>query len=443
MRNGPLVPVLVAMTVASVAGGGAAALGFPPVAVGASVLVATAAAFTVIAGVMRSRLTEIVASLRARDFERLPSEDEAEGIFREVRDLGLELRRREREVRAREALLRRVVDAVPMAMVLFAGSGRILTANAAARELFFDGRAAEGENFLSMLRTAPEALRKAIAGPGELVTLRDDEGAEQSLHLAKRVLDLDGEAVVLVLVTNVTRELGRKEVAAWKRVIRVLSHEVNNTLAPLRSLAHSGRILVEGRPDGERLAKILTTVERRADHLAEFLDGYARVARLPEPRPADIDWSALAARVLALFPGARLEGEVPAPAGWGDPAQLEQLLVNLLTNAFESGSAPEDVTLAVVAQGEKGVRLVVADRGRGLSAEAEESALVPFFSTKQAGGIGLALSREIVEAHGGTLRLAPRDGDEKGAVAVVHLPARERPLAPSTLSLSRAGASDA
>lgn len=417
--------------------------GASPLAVGsvlvAVVLLALGTGVVIESGVRRD-LARVAAALRRRDFDAIPIPDDdfAKPIFEEVLNIGIDLRKREQEVALREALLRLVVDAMPMAVVLFEGRGKIITANAAARELFFEGHAPEGKDFLALLTRAPGALRRAIAAEGdELVSLDDDAGTPQTLHLAKRHLAFSGEPVVLVMVTNVTRELGRQEVEAWKRVIRVLSHELNNSLAPMVSLAHSGKLLAAGAANEQKLLRVLDTVERRAAHLAAFLEGYARFSRLPAPKLGEVAWEPLVSRVLSLYPGARCEGALPSEPGWGDAAQLEQLLVNLLKNAGEAGSPPEEITVAIESQGARGTELRVRDRGQGMSDGALKSALVPFFSTKsEGGGLGLPICREIAAAHGGSLRLGPREGG--GLEVVVRLPPRERTLAPTTLSLTRA-----
>jgi len=204
-----------------------------------------------------------------------------------------------------------------------------------------------------------------------------------------------------------TRELSRQEVAAWKRVIRVVSHELNNSLAPISSMAHSGAELAR-RGDVQRLQAVFATIGERVRHLHGFIDGYARFAKLPAPRPVAVDWKPFLGG-LALHCRFQLVGEAPAQPGWFDPVQIEQVLINLIKNAHESGSAPEGVTLALNNVGHE-LRIEVADRGPGMSEAVLAQALLPFYSTKRSGtGLGLALAREISEAHGGRIALANRE----------------------------------
>ncbi len=286
-------------------------------------------------------------------------------------------------------------------------------ANLAARQLLNQGRKLEGHHLADIVEQASPALGEALARSGDGLFIAGDGEDEEVYHLARRSFSLNGRKHELLLLRQLTQELRRQEVQTWKKVIRVISHELNNSLAPLTSLAHSGAELVR-RGQTERLPQILETIEERTRHLESFILGYARFAKLPTPRLEHCHWPAFVER-LASEVAFSVPGDLPAESALFDAAQMEQALLNLLKNAHESGSAPEHVELHVKAALGM-LRIDVMDRGQGMNDAVLTNALVPFYSTKRSGtGLGLALAREIAEAHGGRITLANRDG---GGLAV-------------------------
>jgi signal transduction histidine kinase len=233
----------------------------------------------------------------------------------------------------------------------------------------------------------------------------------------------------LLVISDLSRVLRAEERSAWQRLVRVLGHEINNSLAPIKSLAGSLRSLASRPvrpPDWEHdLRSGLEVIEGRSEALGRFMGSYARLARLPRPRPGAVDVAAWVGRVAALE--TRLAVRVlggPGVSVTADGDQLDQLLINLVRNAadaaLETGGAVE-VAWRIAA----GVlELVVEDEGPGLPDPG--NLFVPFFTTKASGsGIGLVLSRQIAEAHGGALSLEPRAG-RRGARACLRLPLGER-----------------
>jgi len=300
------------------------------------------------------------------------------------------------------------VQNTPVAMLLVAEGDAIVYANLAARQLLHQGRRLEGHHFADVLAQAAAPLREALARGGDGRFSVGEEDAEEVYHLARRTFRLNGRAHELVLLRQLTAELRRQEVQTWKKVIRVISHELNNSLAPVASLAHSGaELLRRGQP--ARLPEILGTIEERARHLEGFIRGYARFAKLPAPRLEAIDWRAFTARLATQIPFI-VDGPLPEEPFRADPGQLEQALLNLLKNAQESGSPHDEVKLCV-RRGMGVIRIEVVDRGPGMNEAVLTNALVPFYSTKRSGtGLGLALAREIAEAHGGRIALGNREG---------------------------------
>ena len=349
-----------------------------------------------------------------------PRKDELERLVRAHNDLGDVLREQRQALVQRELLLDTMVQNTPVAMLLVEQAGAIVYANVAARQLLGQGRKLEGRHLDAVLAHASPALVDALERGGDGLFSSGDADDEEVYHLARRSFTLNGRRHELLLLRQLTLELRRQEVQTWKKVIRVISHELNNSLAPLASLAHSGAELVR-RGQTERLPQILDTIGERTRHLESFIQGYASFAKLPAPRLQPCVLPALVERLRAQC-GVTLAADLPEVALWCDPAQLEQALVNLLKNAHESGSPPEQVALRVVA-GVGQVRLDVLDRGHGMTDAVLTQALVPFYSTKRHGtGLGLALAREIAEAHGGRIVLANRDGGGLAVSLILPLP---------------------
>jgi nitrogen fixation/metabolism regulation signal transduction histidine kinase len=360
-----------------------------------------------------------VASYRDGDFSMslvVDRRDELGELIAMHNALGQTLRDQRQHLVQRELLLDTVVQNTPVALVLTDGGDRVAYANIAARHLFNEGRSLHGLVFAEVISDAPAAMREAVERGEDALLTVDMDNSEETFHLSQRAFRLQGRPHRLQLFRRMTRELSRQEVASWKRVIRVISHELNNSLAPISSLAHSGAELAR-RGQVDRLPGVFATIGERARHLHGFIAGYASFAKLPAPRRAAIEWKPFL-EGLALHCQFRLLGHAPEQPGFFDAAQVEQVLINLIQNAHEAGGPDDEVSLSLQVVG-RDLRIEVADRGPGMSDTVLAQALLPFYSTKRSGtGLGLALAREIAEAHDGRIGLSNREG---GGLQVVLL----------------------
>ncbi len=432
--------LVVAIVVAAVAGvaAGAAALGLPPL----SIFLAAFGAGLPLAiwslGLawkpVRATLTALadgVGSFQENDFSLRLAEnrrDELGDLVALYNRMGDALRIGRNDLYQRELLLDTLLQGAPMAILLVNELDRIAYANAAARHLLGGGQRVQGRPLSELLLAAPEAAREALSsGRDAVFTWTRGDGApaeagpvgtgEETYRVLQRRFHLHTQENRLLVVERITPELRRQEVEVWKKAIRVLSHELNNSLAPVSSLLHSARHVAGNPEETDRLSEIFDAIDERVRHLSDFLEGYGRFARLPLPVKTTVPWSDLLDPVARLFPF-RVEGELPDEPAVVDAAQMQQVLINLLKNAAEAGGPPEEVAVSVAAvESSPPVwRIQVLDRGAGMDDETMRRALLPFYSSKPTGsGLGLALCSEIVHAHGGTLRLERRPG---GGIAV-------------------------
>jgi two-component system, NtrC family, nitrogen regulation sensor histidine kinase NtrY len=363
-----------------------------------------------------------VVSYREGDFNLslvADRDDELGDLMEAHNELSAALRTQRAHLVQRELLLDTVMQNSPVALVLVDEHERVAYANIAARQLLSEGRSISGLRFSDALTRAPPALRGAASAQGDSLFSTEMDGVEETFHLSQRGFILQGRTFRLYLLKRLTRELSRQEVSTWKKLIRVLSHELNNSLGPLSSLAHSGAEIAR-RGDYSTLPTVFAAIAERAEHLHQFVGGYATFAKLPAPRPDHVEWRPFVADLARQQPFT-MPLPLPETPGWFDRVQVEQALINLLKNAHEAGDANSAQVELLVSSVGPDQRIEVRDRGSGMSQTVLAQALLPFYSTKRSGtGIGLALAREIAEAHGGRIQLANRE--DGGLRVILDLP---------------------
>jgi nitrogen fixation/metabolism regulation signal transduction histidine kinase len=368
-------------------------------------------------------LSNLLGALREGDYSvrgRSPRPDDALGeVMREVNTLGSTLR--EQRLGAMEAttLLRTVMREIAVAIFAFDENQRLRLVNRAGERLL----AAPAERLLG--QTAAELqMDVCLDGPAVTTLQTVFPGGAGRWGVRRTRIREHGLPLELVVISDLTQALSEQELHAWQRLVRVLGHELNNSLTPIKSIAGSLESIVarERLPDDWRddMRRGLNVIMSRSDSLSRFIGAYARLAKLPRPQLQPLSVADCVGRAASFE--TRLPVQVDAGPSFimrGDPDQLEQVIINLLRNATDA-SLTTNGRVTVGWQRDTMVEIWVKDEGPGLSSTA--NLFVPFFTTKPGGsGIGLVLSRQIAEGHGGALSLENRL-DGPGCVARLRLP---------------------
>jgi two-component system nitrogen regulation sensor histidine kinase NtrY len=369
-------------------------------------------------------LSNLLAALREGDFSiraRGANVEDALGeVLREVNALGETLRQQRLGALEATALLRKVMEEIDVAVFAFDGNGCLRLVNRAGERVL----AQPEERLLG--RTAEElTLAECLLGETPRIAQIAFPGKSGRWEIHRGSFREGGLAHQLLVITDLSRALRDEERQAWQRLIRVLGHELNNSLAPMKSIAENLSSML-GRKDRaadwqEDMRSGLTVIAARTDGLARFMNAYARLAKLPPPIFQPLDVGEWIRRVAGLEP--RLQVQLkPGPEVkiQADQAQLDQLLINLLHNAVDAALETGGGVRVGWGREDGYVEVWVEDDGPGIPNPT--NLFVPFFTTKPSGsGIGLVLSRQIAEAHGGSLTLENRES-RRGCEARLRLP---------------------
>jgi two-component system nitrogen regulation sensor histidine kinase NtrY len=373
-------------------------------------------------------LSNLLEALREGDFSLRGSRsrrgDPIGEVVWEINTLSQTLRDQRHQVEETSALLTKVIGATDIAIFTFDDARRLRLVNPA------------GERLLAMPATALMGRSAQELGLADILAFDDAQihklafpGSTGRFEVRRARFREGGRPHELLVVADLSRALREEERAAWQRLLRVLGHELNNSLAPIRSMTGTlAKLLAQQPPPPdwrEDVASGLAVIGDRAEALTRFMAGYTALARLPPPHKREVEIGELVQRV------ARLEQRVnvvvcaaPPVRLQADPDQIEQALINLIKNAVDAALPKADGVRARWRSDADSVEIEIEDDGPGLGGT--ENLFVPFYTTKPGGsGIGLVLARQIAEGHGGVLTLESRR-DASGCIAHLRLPLTSR-----------------
>ena len=308
--------------------------------------------------------------------------------YRETEKENERLHTRLAEAERQLQYLRQLTENVDTALFVCSTDGRIDWMNHTAKEL------ASGTSL-------PKSILQAIANHAEVV---------DGCALSTVLLRIDGQRRLVVALKDVSMLMQRQEMEAWQQLIRVLTHEIMNSLTPIISISET---LVNPSPlgGGQEGAEAFAIINRRCHSLLDFVESYRQLTRIKSPELTTFPVSELFEHITGLYPQVKTQGEGQLTA---DRSQLEQVLINLIRNAYESGATE----VGIITDNDGEIR--VKDNGSGMSTDVVDHAFIPFFTTKPTGtGIGLSLCRQIILKHGGTITVDSREG--KGTTFTIKL----------------------
>jgi PAS domain S-box-containing protein len=375
-------------------------------------------------------LSNMLAALREGDYSiraRGADREDALGLaFLESNLLGETLRMQRLGAMEATALLRTVMSEIDVAVFAFDEEDRVRLVNRAGEQILDQA----AERLLG--RTADQVgLAEQLEGPTPRTMDVTFPGGSGRWEVRRGNFRQDGRPHTLLVLADVSRTLREEELQAWRRLVRVLSHEINNSLAPIKSITGSLLALLDRRDvasgydeTSDDLKRGLNVIGGRSEALVRFMSAYARLAKLPAPNKAPLDVGTWVRRVAALetrLPIRVVDG--PPTTFRADGDQLDQLLINLVRNAVDASLETHGSVRMRWTRANDTLLLMVEDEGPGLANPA--NLFVPFFTTKpQGSGIGLVLSRQIAEAHGGSLSLDNRS-DARGCIATLRFELEE------------------
>ena len=317
------------------------------------------------------------------------------------------------QIKEREQYFQLIMECANVGIVVVMENGTVAQTNSKVLNIF----GLERLSHIDQLRLLSEELCEAMhrIGAGEQLTARlTTEIGDQNLVLSCSAMEFDGKRLRVISVGNIHEELDRKEVESWEKLTRILTHEIMNSLAPVTSISHT---LLAQSDDAATVRRGLETIHSTSDRLLRFVDSFRAVTRIPAPQKAPFYLSELVEEALSLIPHKGIAVEVniePADTMlYADRALMSQVFVNLLKNATEAlltQDCDRKITIRSTIDAEERIQIEITNNGSAIPVEVAENIFTPFFTTKTDGsGIGLAVSRQIIRLHGGSLRLKHND----------------------------------
>ncbi len=329
------------------------------------------------------------------------------------------------KIREREKYFQLIMECANVGIITAMENGTVAQTNAKALHIV----GMERLNHIDQLGVLSEEFCEAMhhIRPEEQLTVRiSSETGDQNLVLNCSEMLFEGRYLRVITLGNIHEELDRKEVESWEKLTRILTHEIMNSLAPVTSISHT---LLSASGDAETMRQGLETIHSTSDRLLRFVDAFRAVTRIPIPQRAPFYLSELVAESLSLIPHEGVAVEVNlAPTDtmlYADRTLMSQVMVNLLKNAMETfvtdDVADPRIVISSMIDTEERIRIEITNNGPAIPAEVAENIFTPFFTTKTDGsGIGLAVSRQIVRLHGGSLRLKHNEEGEVTFAMVIY-----------------------
>jgi nitrogen fixation/metabolism regulation signal transduction histidine kinase len=377
-------------------------------------------------------LSRFLTAITHSDFSSSFADNGQGGSHRELRDVFEEVLSNFRSTRAEKEehfrYLQTVVMHISIGLLAFDSNGKIDFMNMATRRLLGIPRIKSIEDIARVSRDMVDSLYNIKSGQKLLARVERD-GELLQLSLAATEIRLGKRMIKLVSLQNIASELAEREMKAWQQLVRVLTHEIMNSVTPIASLASTARGLLTSSANGDRvehqpstlndeiigdLGSAVDTIEKRSEGLIRFVQSYRKLSRIPKPDFQNVPLSELFERVIRLTGSCEEARDIKFSFRvdpeklelTADPDLLEQVMLNLLKNAVQSLASQNGGEIDILGRlSERGsITIAVTDNGSGIQPEALESVFIPFFTTKPEGsGLGLSLSRQIIRLHGGEI----------------------------------------